>query len=211
MISFLPEEIEKYIEEHSAQEDYIAKGLREETYSKTQSPQMMSGHIVGNFLGFLIRITGAKKVLEIGTFTGYSALMMAASLPEDGKLITCDRDRKSTKIAKKFWVKSGYDKKIELKIGPALETISKLKGKFDFVFIDADKENYENYLNAILPMLSEKGLVVVDNVLWSGKVLNPNDAQSQGMDKFNKRVQSDNNLWNIMLSIRDGLMLIKPL
>jgi len=211
MISFLPEEIEKYVEEHSAQEDYIAKGLREETYSKTQSPQMMSGHIVGNFLGFLIRITGAKKVLEIGTFTGYSALMMAASLPEDGKLITCDRDRKSTKIAKKFWVKSGYDKKIELKIGPALETISKLKGKFDFVFIDADKENYENYLNAILPMLSEKGLVVVDNVLWSGKVLNPNDAQSQGMDKFNKRVQSDNNLWNIMLSIRDGLMLIKPL
>ena len=211
MISFLPEEIEKYVEEHSAQQDYIAKGLREETYSKTQSPQMMSGHIVGNFLGFLIRITGAKKVLEIGTFTGYSALMMAASLPEDGKLITCDRDRKSTKIAKKFWVKSGYDKKIELKIGPALETISKLKGKFDFVFIDADKENYENYLNAILPMLSEKGLVVVDNVLWSGKVLNPNDAQSQGMDKFNKRVQSDNNLWNIMLSIRDGLMLIKPL
>ena len=211
MISFLPEEIEKYVEEHSAQEDYIAKGLREETYSKTQSPQMMSGHIVGNFLGFLIRITGAKKVLEIGTFTGYSALMMAASLPEDGKLITCDRDRKSTKIAKKFWVKSGYDKKIELKIGPALETISKLKGKFDFVFIDADKENYENYLNAILPMLSEKGLVVVDNVLWSGKVLNPNDAQSQGMDKFNKRVQSDNNLWNIMLSIRDGLMFIKPL
>ena len=211
MISLLPEEIERYVENHSMEQDNLAKGLREETYSKTQSPQMMSGHIVGNFLSFLIKIIGAKKVLEIGTFTGYSALMMASSLPEEGKLITCDRDKKSTQIAKKFWAKSVYGKKIELKLGPALQTISKLEDKFDFVFIDADKENYENYLNAILPMLSKKGVIVVDNVLWSGKVLSPSDVQSQGMDKFNKRVQADDNLWNIMLTIRDGLMLIKPL
>ena len=144
-MSFLSEELEKYIADHSEKTGLNEQNLREETLELGSSSGMMSGNSVGNFLKLIIKINNCKNILEIGTFTGYSALMMATALPEDGKLITCDVNKKTSEIAKKHWAKSLHGSKIELHLGPAIETINKLKGNFDLIFIDADKNNYSNY------------------------------------------------------------------
>jgi caffeoyl-CoA O-methyltransferase len=168
---------------------------------------MQVGRIEGRFLKMLVRLTGARRILEIGMFTGYSALMMAEGLPDDGHLITCDVDPKAEAIARRYFNESPNGHKIEVRIGPALETIKSLNGPIDMVFIDADKENYSNYYEACLPLVRPGGLIVADNVLWSGRVLNPEKIDDHAIVAFDKLVQSDPRVENVCLTVRDGMML----
>lgn len=207
MIPIIPEAIEKYAETYSSPESALLKELARETYKKAKYPQMQVGHLEGSFLRMLAQITGAKHVLEIGTFTGYSALCLAEGMPADGTLITCDIDPETTKIAKKFWDRSPHGKKIKLMLGPALETLKSLTSPFDLAFIDADKENYRAYWEAILPKLRTGGLMAVDNVLWSGRVLQPKCPTDRAIHAFNRHAAKDPRVKLIMASIRDGITL----
>jgi caffeoyl-CoA O-methyltransferase len=172
-----------------------------------KSPQMQVGRIEGRFLKMLVRLTGARRVLELGMFTGYSALMMAEGLPEDGCLVTCDVNPQAEEIARRYFAESPYGGKIEIRMGPALETIATLAGPLDMVFIDADKGNYINYYEACLPLLRPGGLIVADNVLWSGRVLRPEDDDSRAIVAFDQHVQADARVENVCLTVRDGMML----
>jgi len=172
---------------------------------------MLSGQLEGTLLQMLVASLGAKRVLEIGMFTGFSALMMAAALPDDGTLITCDVSPQAIAFAKRYFARSPHGKKIEVREGPALETLQTLRGPFDFVFIDADKLNYVNYYEAALALLAPNGVIAVDNVLWSGNVLDPkaDDENAQAIVAFNRRVQEDARVTNVILTVRDGVTLIR--
>jgi caffeoyl-CoA O-methyltransferase len=170
-------------------------------------PQMQVDAIEGRFLKMLVRLTGARAILEVGMFTGYSALMMAEGLPENGRLITCEIDPKAEEIARRYFGESPYGHKITVRMGPALETIETLSDPLDLVFIDADKTNYSNYYEATLPLLKPGGLIIADNVLWSGKVLHPQDADDHAIVAFDCMVQSDPRVENVCLTVRDGMML----
>ena len=207
MKRIVPKEIEQYCQEHTKQESQLLDELVAETFAHTAFPEMEVGHLEGAFLRILVRLLRAKRILELGTFTGYSSLLMAEGLPDDGKLITCDIDMETTEIAKKYWSRSPHGKKIELKLGPALETLKTIEGLFDLVFIDADKVNYINYWELCLPKIRRGGLVVIDNVLWSGSVLNPKDETGNAIDEFNKHVYNDKRVEVVMLPIRDGVTL----
>jgi caffeoyl-CoA O-methyltransferase len=172
-------------------------------------PQMQVGRLEGRFLKMLVELSGARRVLEIGMFTGYSGLMMAEGLPDDGRLITCDVNPKAEEIARRYFAESSHGHKIEIRMGPALDTIAALAGELDMVFIDADKENYLNYYEACLPKLKKGGLIVADNVLWSGRVLNPQDTATRAIVEFNDRVQADDRVENVCLTVRDGMMLVR--
>jgi caffeoyl-CoA O-methyltransferase len=156
-----------------------------------------------------VRISGARRILEIGMFTGYSALMMAEGLPEGGELITCDVDPKAERIAREAFSRNPHGKKITIRMGPALTTIGALQGDFDLVFIDADKQNYPAYWEALVPRVKSGGLIVADNVLWSGKVVEAGvqDEETRAIRTFNDRVQADARVENVLLSVRDGMML----
>ncbi len=199
--------IEKYCEQHSSPESTLMQALARETYAKMQAPQMQVGHLEGGFLRMLARVSRAKRILEIGTFTGYSALCMAEALPTDGTLITCDIDPNATKLAQQFWSESPHGKKITLKLGPAIDTLKTLPGPFDLVFIDADKGNYLNYWNAVMEKTSTGALIVVDNVLWSGRVLKPQDPTDHAIADFNKKIAADPTVELVMLAVRDGMTL----
>ncbi len=166
---------------------------------------MTTGRIEARFLKLLARLVGAQRILEIGTFGGYSALSMAEALPEDGTLVTCDEDPVAIAFAQKYFSESPHGKKIKQMEGPALESIEKLTGTFDMAFIDADKINYSNYYEAILPMIRPGGLIAVDNVLWSGRVLDPQDESDRAIHKFNERVVKDQRVESVLLTVRDGL------
>jgi caffeoyl-CoA O-methyltransferase len=168
---------------------------------------MQVGHLEGAFLRLLARLVRARRILEIGTFTGYSALVLAEGLPAGGRLITCDVNPETGRIARRFWNRSSHGGKIRLSLGPALQTLRALKGPFDFIFIDADKENYIRYWDACLPKLRRGGLIAVDNVLWSGRVLAPRDATDRAIVAFNKRVARDRRVETVMLTLRDGVTL----
>ena len=208
MAGLISDGLENYISSHSESGGAIEKELRQETLALGSSSGMMSGDSVGNFLKFIVKINQCKRVLEIGTFTGYSALMLASGLQENGELITCDINSETSNIAKKYWAKSPHGKKIKLVLGPAIESMEKLEGKFDLIFIDADKNNYLNYYNKSKDLLRKNGIIIVDNVLWSGRVLSPEDKQSISIDNFNKFVKEDKDYWNTIVPIRDGLMII---
>jgi len=168
---------------------------------------MQVGRIEGRFLKMLVRLTGARRILEIGMFTGYSALMMAEGLPDDGHLITCDVNPEAEAIAQRYFNESPDAHKIEIRMGPALDTIKSLSEPIDIVFIDADKTNYSNYYEAIMPLVKPGGLIVADNVLWSGRVLDPQSEDDHAIVAFDKLVQSDPRLENVCLTVRDGMML----
>ena len=208
MVGFLSDDLEKYISAHSESGGDVEKALRKETLDLGPSSGMMSGDSVGNFLKFIVKTNKCKRILEIGTFTGYSALMLASELPKEGELITCDINSETSNIAKKYWAKSSHGKKIKLKLGPAIETMEILTGKFDLIFIDADKNNYLNYYKKSKELINENGIIIIDNVLWSGRVLKPEDKQSISIDNFNKFVNEDKDFWNTIVPIRDGLMVV---
>lgn len=207
MKRIVPKKIEQYCRKHTNPESQLLHELVAETFEHTAFPEMEVGHLEGAFLRILVRLLRAKRILELGTFTGYSSLLMAEGLPDDGKLITCDIDPETTQIAKKYWSRSPHGKKIELKLGPALETLKTIEGLFDLVFIDADKVNYINYWELCLPKIRPGGLLVIDNVLWSGSVLNPEDETERAIDEFNKHVYNDKRVEVVMLPIRDGVTL----
>ena len=211
MISLLSENIEEYVAEHSLKETALLRDLAEETRLNLEYSQMLSGAVQGAFLKLLIAISGSKNVLEIGTFTGYSAIAMAEALPEDGHLLTCDLNDKYLAIAQKYIEKSPHGHKIDVRKGDALETLKKINQTFDFVFIDADKGNYPNYYELVVPLVRPGGLIVIDNVLWSGEVLNPNDEKSQAIDTLNKVITNDHRVESVLLTVRDGLNLVRKL
>ena len=214
MLDF-PEGIDEYALAHTTVPDSVFDDIATDVKS-TGAAGMMSGRAVGYFLNTLITISDAKRVLEVGTFVGYSALMMASALPEDGELITCDVSEEFTAIARKHWARHPAGKKIDLRLAPATETLETLSPPFDLVFIDADKVNYSVYYEKALELLAPRGVIVIDNVLWGGSVLgpdNPDDEPEAGSTKaiktLNELVQNDDRVVNVMLTVRDGMMLIR--
>ena len=209
-MSFLVDEkIETYAEEHTTPPTELLRELAAETHQTMRIPQMLTGTIEGRFLELLVHATGARRVLEIGTFTGYSALSMAAALPSDGRIDTCDNEPTHVDVAKRYIERSSHAAKIAVHLGPALETIERLEGEFDLVFIDADKTNYDNYYEAVLPRLSERGLIAIDNTLWSGRVLDPPDADSKALAALNDKLAADERVVCVQLTIRDGVTLVR--
>jgi caffeoyl-CoA O-methyltransferase len=175
-----------------------------------ENPQMLTGKVEGRLLQMLVRISGAKRVVEVGTFTGYSALMMAAGLPESGELVTCEISRECAQIARRYFKKSVYGRKIRLHLGSALDTLSRLPDRSaDLVFIDADKPSYALYYEESIRILRKGGLIAVDNVLWSGSVLKPDDNDSRAIASLNERVKGDRRVEKVMLTVRDGIYLIR--
>jgi caffeoyl-CoA O-methyltransferase len=210
-MSFIVESsVEEYAEAHSSPDGELFERLAAETREKSSAPQMMVGRVEGQFLGSLVRSTGAKRILELGTFTGYSSISMALALPDDGRLITCDVDPETTEIARRYATEAGIVDRIDYRTGPALETIAQLDGEFDLVFIDADKPNYLNYYEATLPKLAPNGLMILDNTLWSGRVADPNedDENTQAIRAINDRVRDDPRVNNVLLTVRDGMNLV---
>jgi caffeoyl-CoA O-methyltransferase len=204
--------MDEYAEAHSTPRDELLTRLFEETHEKLAAPQMLTGGIEGGFLHTLVWVSGAKRVLEIGTYSGYSALSMAAALPDDGEIITCDVWEEANEVARRYAAESPHGSKIDFRLGPALETIAELEGPFDLVFIDADKDNYDNYFEATLPLLSERGLIIVDNTLWSGRVLPGRDDgsdQTKSIGALNDKLASDPRIVTVMLPIRDGVTLVR--
>ena len=186
MERFIDIAVEQFARDHTEPETDLYVRLREETYRVMKWPEMQVDAIEGRFLKMLVRLTGARTVLELGMFTGYSALMMAEALPDDGCLITCEIDPKAEAIARRYFAESPHGHKITIRMGPALDTIKTLTGPLDLVFIDADKPNYSNYYEACLPLLKPGGLIVADNVLWSGKVVDPKDADDHAIVAFDR-------------------------
>ena len=210
MAFIVDEQVERYAEEHTTPLGELLERLAEETRAKTSAPQMMVGRIEGQFLATLVRLSGARRILEFGTFTGYSSISMASGLPPDGRIITCDVDPETTAIARCYMDESGHGDKIEIRLGPALETIETLEGLFELVFIDADKPNYRAYYEAALPLLAEDGLIVADNVLWSGRVVEEDgDESTRAIKEFNEHVQADSRVVSVMLTVRDGMTLVQ--
>jgi caffeoyl-CoA O-methyltransferase len=207
MDRFIDEAVEQYAYEHTKPESDLFARLRDETYAKMQVPQMQVGRIEGKFLKILVSLVRARRVLEIGMFTGYSGLMMAEGLPDDGRLITCDVNPKAEEMARRYFAESPHSQKIEIRMGPALDTIKTLTGTFDLIFIDADKENYPAYWEACVPIVRSGGLIVTDNVLWDGKVVDPQDDVTRKIVEFNRIVQADPRVENVCLTVRDGVML----
>ena len=203
----ISEKMEKYACEHSTKESEILKELAEETYAKASFPEMQVGHLEGALLRLLVKVTKAKRILEIGTFTGYSSLVMAEGLPEDGEIITLDKDPSSTEIAKKYWQMSPHGEKIKLILGDAFDSLKKISGQFDMVFIDAHKPDYIKYWEDCIDKVRCGGLIIADNVLWSGRVLNPKSEDDFGIVSFNKHVANDSRVEAVMLTVRDGVTL----
>ena len=204
-MDFIDEKIEEYAFDHTSYEGDLLKQLEEETYEKLDIPQMTTGRIEARLLKMLARLAGAKRILEIGTFAGNSALSMAEALPEEGELVTCEMDPEAIFVAKKYFGLSPHGKKITLMEGPALDSLKKVSGFFDMAFIDADKENYSNYYDAIFPLIRSGGLMAIDNVLWSGRVLDPKDNSDKAIHELNEKVVRDNRVESVMLTVRDGL------
>ena len=209
-MSFLVDDaLEAYAEAHSTPPTELLAELAEETRATMSAPQMLTGPLEGRFLEMLVFASGAGRVLEIGTFTGYSALSMAAGLREAGHIDTCDVEPRHTELAQRYIDRSPYAERITIHLGPALETIARLEGEFDLVFIDADKENYGSYYEAVLPRLSERGLIAIDNTLWSGRVLAPEDDTSKLIAELNDRIAYDERVVAVQLTVRDGVTLVR--
>jgi caffeoyl-CoA O-methyltransferase len=210
-VAFIVEpQVEEYAEAHTTPDGELFERLAEETRAKTTAPQMMVGRIEGRFLATLVALSGARRILEFGTFTGYSSISMASALPPDGQVITLDVDPEATAIARRYMDESGHGDKIEVRLGPALETLQDVAGPFDLVFIDADKPNYVNYYEAALPLLADDGLLIADNVLWSGRVVGDDgDESTRAIKEFNEHVRADDRVVSVMLTVRDGMTLVR--
>jgi len=202
--------IDQYAVTHTKPLPPLVQELVDETYKEMgRMAGMLSGPVEGSLLQMLVATVGAKRVLEIGMFTGYSALMMAAALPDDGEMVTLELSAEHAAFARGFFERSEDGRKVRLMEGPALESLKSLQGPFDLVFIDANKGGYVDYYEAALPMLSEHGLIAVDNVLWSGNVLDPKDDDAKAIVAFNDHVSRDTRVTHVMLTVRDGIMLIR--
>jgi len=200
------DDMERYAEGRTRALSDLHARLWKETHEKTTAPGMMVGPLEGAVLRLLVRLTVAKRVLEIGMFTGYSALAMAQALPKGGELISCDVNPETTDIARRYFSSSPDGHKIAIKLGPAKETLKTLKGPFDLCFIDADKEAYGDYYDACIELVRRGGLIVLDNMFQGGRVLKPTDRASRAIAALNERIQKDLRVENVLLPIRDGIM-----
>jgi caffeoyl-CoA O-methyltransferase len=211
MTDVVPAEIDDYAEAHTTPPTDLLDRLAEETKATLSAPQMLTGAVEGRFLQFLVYATGARRILELGTFSGYSSISMAAALPPGGRIDTCEISEEHAAVANRYIAEAGYDDRITVHMGPGLETVASLEGEFDFVFIDADKENYVNYYEAVLPRLSPHGLIAADNTLWSGRVLDDSDDSegTEAIRAFNEHVIADERVVSVMLTVRDGITLIR--
>lgn len=213
--NWLPDELYRYLLDVSLRDDPVLRRLREETAGLEQA-NMQIGPDQGQFMGLLLELIDARLVLEVGTFTGYSALAMALALPDDGRLVACDLSEEWTSIGRRYWEEAGVAHKIELRLGPAVDTLEALlaeghEGAFDFVFIDADKEGYEDYYELSLRLLRKGGLIAVDNTLWEGKVVDPDatDPDTEAIRAFNLKVADDERVSVSLVAIGDGLTLAR--
>jgi caffeoyl-CoA O-methyltransferase len=204
------EAVERYAEEHSTPDPELFRRVEEETRAISDWPQMMVGPLEGPFLGWLVWLSGTRRVLEIGTFTGYSSISMALNLPPGGRIISLDVNEETTAVARRYAEEAGVADRIEYRVGPALEELDRLDGPWDLVFIDADKESYVDYYENVLPKLSDRGFIVADNVLWSGRVIEDGgDESTQAIKRFNDHVAADERVECLMLTVRDGMTLIR--
>ena len=205
---FLPENIDNYAVDHSQQEPTILKELSKETWQKVLNPRMLSGAFQGRILSMISKLIRPKNILEIGTYTGYSALCLAEGLSSEGKIFTLDKNEELETLQNKYFEKSGLRNQIEQFVGNAVEIIPTIDEKFDLVFIDADKSNYINYFHLIIDKMNSGGIILSDNVLWSGKVvekLDPKDKDTKVLLAYNKLLNTDNRIETVLLPIRDGL------
>jgi caffeoyl-CoA O-methyltransferase len=210
-VDFLPPELDAYVVDHATPDEPLLAELSERTRAELESPQMLSGTVEGRLLETLVFVTGAKRIVEFGTFSGYSALSMAAALPDDGQLFTLELDPDRAAFARSYMDRSPHGSKIEILVGPALESVARLDGPFDLAFIDADKEGYVDYYEAALERLAPRGLIVADNTLWSGRVVDDADT-SEGtlaIRRFNDHVRDDARVRSVILSVRDGVTLVR--
>lgn len=193
-------------------ESSICRALREETQRTMEYAQMLVGPLEGAFLKMMTQLVGAKRVLEIGMFTGYSALCFAEALPEDGQVITCEVDEQSAAVARRYFSQAPCGRKIEIRMGPALETMRVLTGPFDVIFIDADKTNYVNYYRRALDLIAPRGVILIDNVLWDGEVLKqpPQDERTAAIQELNRTVSGDPRVTAVLVTIRDGVLVVRP-
>jgi len=202
--------IQSYLEQHTDARSSILDELHRRTYVERLMPQMISGLVQGNFLSMICKLASANKILEIGTFTGYGTICLANAIDENGHVTTLEKNKEFTDIAQRFWDKAEVSHKITQHIGDAAQIIPTLNETWDMVFIDAAKKHYVAYFNLIFPSLKKGGLIIADNVLWSGKVITePNDSISQKLDAFNKFVTEDTRVENVILPLRDGVHLIR--
>jgi len=205
---FIPEKLDDYVVAHSQPEPKLLQELSRETWQKVLAPRMLSGHFQGRVLSMISKLINPKNILEIGTYTGYSALCLAEGMQKTGELHTIDTNEELYDLQKRYFDKSGYGKQIIQHIGNALEVIPTLQQTFDLVFIDADKQNYPNYLELILPKLKKGSVLLSDNVLWTGKVLEPivkGDQDTEALVNYNKILNEHPKLETVLLPIRDGL------
>ncbi|MEM9050579.1 MAG: O-methyltransferase [Bacteroidota bacterium] len=214
-MEFLDPKLDAYIGKHTQAENEILSELNRETYIKVMQPRMLSGHVQGRILSMISNMVKPKKILEIGTYTGYSALCLSEGLPENGELHTIEVNEELEPMIKRYFEKAGIENMTTLHIGNALEIIENLGGDFDLVFIDADKTNYLNYYKSILPRVNQGGIIIADNVLWSGKVIEKSelktDPDTAALNEFNQYVTSDDRVENVLFSDRDGLMIMRKL
>lgn len=211
MNRLVPSDIEAYAETHSIPESSVCRALREETYRTMAYSQMLVGPLEGAFLKMMTQLVGANRVLEIGMFTGYSALCFAEALPDDGVVVTCDIDEKAAAVARRYIAQASFGRKIDIRMGPALETMRTLSGPFDLIFIDADKTNYLNYYRRSLDLLAPRGVILIDNVLWSGDVLKqpPPDESTAAIQELNRILSTDPRVITVLVTIRDGILVVK--
>ena len=210
-MDFIPEDIQQYVEDHSDVESPLLSKINRETHARVMMPRMLSGHLQGRVLSMLTHMIQPKVILEVGTYTGYSALCMAEGLAEDGKLITLDINEELHDQVQGYFDESDYSDQIDYRIGNAMELIPEINEPFDLVFIDADKKNYLNYYNLVIDQVRSGGFIIADNVLWSGKVVQTEKItkDTQVILDFNRFVQEDDRVENVLFPIRDGLMIVR--
>lgn len=211
-MEFLDIKLDKYACDHTSKESDLLNDLDRKTNLQVFHPRMLSGQLQGRFLSMISHMINPDFILEIGTYTGYSAICMAEGMKDTGKLVTLDINEELEPFTQSYFDKSPYKNQIEFKIGNALEIIPKITEEIDLVFIDADKDNYSNYYNLVFDKVRKGGFIIADNVLWSGKVLEeikPNDKDTPALIEFNKMIQNDDRVENVLAPIRDGLMIIR--
>jgi predicted O-methyltransferase YrrM len=209
MTPLLSDTVDAYADAHTTPLEPLLAELHEATYASLSAPYMIAGPVLGRLLRFLVATVAPRLVVEIGTFSGYSALAMAGGLPAGGRIVTCELSREHADFARGYFARSPQAERIDLRLGPALDTVAALDGPFDFVFIDADKEGYTGYYEAVVPKLSPRGMIAVDNTLRGGDVAAPVDDDDRAMAAFNDHVQADPRTENVLLTVRDGVTLIR--
>jgi caffeoyl-CoA O-methyltransferase len=209
-MEIINEDLQRYAEQHTTAESDLLKRINRDTHANVLMPRMLSGHLQGRVLAMISHLIHPKRILEIGTFTGYSAICLAEGLHDDGQLVTIDNNEELEQKVRKYFDEAGLSSKIDYRIGDAAKIIPSLKETFDLVFIDADKENYSRYFDLVIDNVRPGGIILADNVLWSGKVLNEKpDKDTRAIVEFNRKVQHDVRVENVLLPIRDGILMIR--